>query len=265
MIFHQLSNSLNNNFNANFYKNEIWDSHFHKSFEMVYVITGKLKCCVDGCEYLLESGNFGICLPYDIHSYEPLFETNYWVCVFSEDYVRDFSSLTRGKSGGFKFECSGIISDFVSETLIYNKNPSRLLIKAALYAVCDEYLKKSELSEKSRKLSGNIAAITDYVEENYTKNIKLSDISRLLGYDYNYVSRYFNSIFKMSFPEFLMLYRLEKALELLEQSNKKILEIALESGFQSVRSFNECFKNRFNMTPQEYKKARSIKKVKENN
>ena len=258
MIFHQPHNSLNNNYNANFYKTEIWKQHFHKSLELAYVINGSLKCYSNGNEYLLKQGDFGLCLPYDIHSYEPDEGALYWVCVFSEDYVHDFSKMIRDKAGDFKFNCNSSVTRFVTESLINSNEPSRLLIKASLYAVCDEYSKSVNLSDKNKRISENIALITDYVKNNHTKDIKLSDIGKLLGYDYHYVSRYFHSVFKMSFSEFLTLYRLETAVNLMEQSNKKIVEIAFESGFQSVRSFNDCFKSHFKMSPTEYKKSRRL-------
>lgn len=254
MIYHQPNNSLSNNYNANFYRTEIWKPHFHKSFEFVLVINGVLKCCVDGKDYWLEPKESGLCLPYDIHSYEPYSETEYWVCVFSEDYVHDFFKTTNGKTGNFKFRCSPAVLNFLTESLINGKNPSRLLIKAALYAVCDDFMTEVILTDK--KMGGNIAIITDFIEKNHTRNITLSDISKLLSYDYNYVSRYFNSLFGMSFSEFLSIYRLETAVILLkEDRSKKILDVALESGFQSVRNFNCCFKKHFNMTPMEYRNS----------
>ena len=79
-----------------------------------------------------------------------------------------------------------------------------------------------------------------------------------MGYDYHYVSRYFHTVFKMSFSEFLTLYRLETAVTLMEQSDKKMVDVAMESGFQSVRSFNDCFKSHFKITPSEYRKNRQI-------
>lgn len=254
MIFHQPMNSLCNNFNAKFYKTEIWKPHFHKSLELVYVINGRLKCYSNGNEYLLKQGDFGLCFPYDIHAYEPQKDTSYWVCVFSEDYVHDFYKMIKDKTGDFKFNCSPSVTRFINEILINNPEPSRLIIKAALYAVCDEYIKSVALTDKNKKITEKIAVITDFIEKNHMKDIKLSDIGKLLGYDYHYVSRYFHSVFKMSFSEFLTLYRLETAVVLMEQGDKKILDVALESGFQSVRSFNECFKAHFKMSPTEYKK-----------
>lgn len=258
MLFHQPTNSLSNNFNARFYTTEIWNPHFHKSLELVYVIKGRLRCCSNGNEYLLKTDDFGLCFPYDIHSYKPEPETSYWVCVFSDDYVHDFAKIIRDKTGDFKFNCNSSVTQFITESLIKNTKLTRLLIKASLYAVCDEYSKSVRLTDKNKKISENIALITDYVEKNHTKDIKLSDIGKLLGYDYHYVSRYFHSVFRMSFSEFLTLYRLETAINLMEQSDKKIVDIALESGFQSIRSFNDCFKSHFKMSPTEYKKNRRL-------
>lgn len=254
MIFHQPFNSINNNYNAVFYKTEIWKQHFHKNLELVYVLQGSLRCYSNGTEYLLKTGDFGLCLPYDIHAYEPEADTLYWVCVFSEDYVHDFAKSIHDKTGSFLFHCSPSVTRFITENLIYGLEPTRLSVKASLYAVCDEYNKAVTLTDKNKAIAENAALITDYVEKNHTGDIKLSDIGMLLGYDYHYVSRYFHSVFKMTFSEFLTLYRLETAVRLIEQTDKKMVDVALESGFQSVRSFNDCFKTHFKMTPTEYKK-----------
>lgn len=57
----------------------------------------------------------------------------------------------------------------------------------------------------------------------------------------------------MSFTDFLNLYRIETALRLLDETDKKITDIALESGFQSVRNFNEAFRKKIGISPSEYK------------
>jgi len=48
---------------------------------------------------------------------------------------------------------------------------------------------------------------------------------------------------------------LESAIELLKNTNDSILEIALSSGFQSVRNFNDFFAKSLNTTPSKYRKA----------
>ena len=256
MIFHQPHNSqTNHSHNAHFYTDEIWDYHFHKNPEIIYVLEGAVDCTVNENNYTLKKGEFGLCLSYDRHSYKPLKNTHYWVIVFSEDYIRYFVKQTSGKTGnGFKFNCSKSVKDFVVYELINNKKPSELIIKSCLYAVCEQYIKSVELIDDKIKSKETVALIVDYIFNNHTKNLKLADIAKNLGYDYNYMSRNFKKLFKMTFTEFLNIYRLETAVRLLDETDYNISRIAFESGFQSVRAFNDFFKKQMKTSPSQYKK-----------
>lgn len=257
MIFHQPQNSLSYyNYNAFFYTDEIWDNHIHKNLELIYVINGSVNCCVNGNNYTLKEREYGLCLPYDIHSYVPGKDTQYWVLVFSEEYVRLFMKEISGKKGaGFKFTCDETINNYINKKLIHNKhNLSTYILKSCLYAICDEYLKNVELVKYNQMSLQTVSGIDDFIKKNHNKKITLSDVSNELGYDYNYMSRYFRNTFNMTFTEFINIYRLETAIRLLEESDLNITNIAYESGFQSVRSFNHFFKKSTNYSPSEYRK-----------
>ena len=151
MIFHQTHNSKNNyNYNAFFYTTEIWDFHFHKNLELIYVVKGNVKCTINNTEYVLSAGDYGLCLPYDIHSYIPDCDTLYWVGVFSEDYVRLLANHIKGKSAyGFTFKCPESTNQLLQDILICEKTPSMYLLKACLYSVCDAFLSQVDVSEDS--------------------------------------------------------------------------------------------------------------------
>ena len=59
----------------------------------------------------------------------------------------------------------------------------------------------------------------------------------------------------MTFGEFVLVYRLETATRLLDDTKKSITEVALESGFQSVRNFNRAFRKKMKISPSEYRRA----------
>ena len=62
MIFHQSHNSKSSyNYNAFFYTNEIWDFHFHKNLELIYVEKGSVECTVNNTVYTLNPDDFGLC------------------------------------------------------------------------------------------------------------------------------------------------------------------------------------------------------------
>lgn len=257
MIFHQPSNSLSNyHYNTYFYSNNFFDFHFHKNLELIYVIKGSVTCTVNQRTYILEANDFGLCLPCDIHRYEPEKNTLYWVLVFSEDFVRSFSKLIADKTGnGFSFRCDETLNAYIKEHLIYNSSPSILTLKSCLYAICEKYINSVELIERDCKKAEMITVISDYIQNNYAKPLLLREISAKLGYDYNYMSRYFRKVFQMTFTEFVNTYRLERAIELLENTDKDIITISYESGFQSVRNFNAFFKKNLKTTPTQYRKT----------
>lgn len=256
MLFHQPFNSKDNyNYNIRFHSNTAFDYHFHKNLELVYVVKGSLDCTINNKNDILNEGDFALCLSYEIHKYTPRGDTEYWVLVFSEDFVKMFANQTRGKVGEhFKFRCEDDVENYIKVRLIYNNDLTVYGLKAALYAVCEQYLSNIKLIDKDIGCNSLVLQITDYIQTNYQKNISLSDLAKALGYDYHYLSRYFNGIFNMSFTDFINLYRMQHATELLNETNKSVTEIALESGFQSTRSFNHFFKKSTGTTPSAYKK-----------
>jgi len=257
MFFHQSQNSLSDyHYNIYRYTDKVWDFHFHRNLELIYVIKGSVNCTINNEPYLLTAGDFGLCLPYDIHGYIPEKGTVYWVLVFSEDYIRFLSNKFSDKTGdGFKFRCKRPVENFIKEQLINGNTPTILTLKSCLYAVLEEYLDNISLVDKSKKEARIVSFISDYVKEHHTENLTLSGLAKKLGYDYNYTSRYFHNTFNMSFSAFVNIYRLETATRLLEETDDSICSIALKSGFQSVRNFNLFFKLSTNTTPTLYKKA----------
>lgn len=260
MIFHQTFNSnANYSFNIAIYSDTVWENHFHKNLELIYILKGNLTCTLNSTTYKMTAGDFGLCLPYDIHSYVPQKGCEYWILVFSGDFVHSFSKEIVGKIGnGCVFRAKKTIERYVKEQLINNPHPTKYTLKSCLYAICEEYLAAVPLTQKDAKKVEIIVRIADYVFEKHTAHISLQDVATVFGYDYNYMSRLFKNVFNIPFTDFVNSYRLETAIELLETTNESIVEIALNSGFQSVRSFNVFFKRNLNITPSEYRKNHTL-------
>lgn len=254
MLFHQPTNSQGNySYNACIYNGESWEPHFHKNFELVYVCKGSLLCTADEKSETLYENEFALFLSNEIHTLTPSPNTVYWVGVFSGDFVHSFEKLCKEKTADkLKFTCNTSILEFLKANLITTEIPPIFVLKSCLYAVCNEYLNQVTLSKKDGKSFLQMQAIIDYISENYKNKISLSDIAEKLGYNYHYLSKKINKIFSMSFSDFLNLYRLETAIELLNETDLSITEVAIESGFQSIRSFNEIFKKHTGKNPAKY-------------
>ncbi|MBQ8813117.1 MAG: helix-turn-helix transcriptional regulator [Lachnospiraceae bacterium] len=255
MFYHQPHNSTGNySYNAFIYNNVNYKPHFHKNFELVHVISGHVHCTAGEKSATLSTGDYALFLSNEVHSVCSVGSSQCWIGVFSGDFVHTFEKQVKNKTGStFIFQCEKSINDFLTMNLIKEIEPPLHLLKACLYAACFEFSNQVTFSEQKNKSDLLMRSITDYISENYNNKINLSDISEALGYNYHYLSKCFHKIFKMPFTDFLNSYRLDAALGLLTETDKEITEIALESGFQSIRSFNDVFKTYTGTTPSKYR------------
>jgi len=81
----------------------------------------------------------------------------------------------------------------------------------------------------------------------------MGDIARRLCCCERHASRLFHQVCGTSFRRYLSELRLKRACQLLVHGDHKIIDVALESGHSSLALFNYNFKNRFRMTPTEWR------------
>lgn len=87
--------------------------------------------------------------------------------------------------------------------------------------------------------------------------ISLTRMAKDLGYSPYSLSRVFSSTFHTNFNQYLNELRLGRAIDLLENTSETVTEIAWNSGFTSLRTFNRVFKDRFRLSPKEYRNKKS--------
>ena len=251
-------------FNHRIYSGGGYSLHFHKSFELIYVKEGNMSCTVGRRHYELKKNDFLIILPYEIHSFSVTDGSRISIAVFSENYVKSFSKLIRGKVCECPvFSCGESVRLFY-ETELYDKfgeffmedptDDMMLTAKACLYAVCSECYKSVEFSDSSRSGAELPEKVLAYISEHFDENVSLMSIADELGYNYQYLSRSFNNAIGVNFKTLLNHYRYEYARQLLTETDRSIAEIVFESGFQSVRSFNRICLELSGKTPSEIRK-----------
>lgn len=81
-----------------------------------------------------------------------------------------------------------------------------------------------------------------------------TDLAGKVGCSPRHLARIFQQVTGVSFKKTQTQLRLANAQELLRNTNSKVLDVALESGYQSLSLFNLMFKRRFGLTPGEWRK-----------
>ncbi|GEN50048.1 DNA-binding response regulator [Alkalibacterium pelagium] len=96
--------------------------------------------------------------------------------------------------------------------------------------------------------------IKRYTERNYHKNLSLKELAQEFNYSQSYLGKKFKSDTGTSYHMYLDDLRLNKAKELLKDSNHYIYEIAKKVGYSNYDYFHKKFKSKFNISPKEYQK-----------
>lgn len=104
-----------------------------------------------------------------------------------------------------------------------------------------------------KKGANLVNTILKYVNENYSSNIGLEEVSRVVCRNSSYISRVIKEKTDKSFTALLTQRRIEAAKHLLKHSTKKINDIALEVGYPNPNYFDRVFKQAVNMNPNEYR------------
>lgn len=109
--------------------------------------------------------------------------------------------------------------------------------------------------ELSQKQTGDLAdRALAYVDEHFSdENISLNSLAKAINVSANYISAVFSQRAGQSFVEYLTQKRMEKARQLLRQSNMRSGEIASAVGYRDPRYFSFVFKKLQGCTPKEYR------------
>ncbi len=112
-----------------------------------------------------------------------------------------------------------------------------------------EYSNRSDIST-----SAKILDILKYIDEHYLE-VSLDTIANEFGYNSKYVSRLIKDSTGKNFKDYILDKRLEMVCTFLTNSSMPIHEIMLNCGFSNETYFYKKFKEYYNMSPNEYRRA----------
>ena len=98
-----------------------------------------------------------------------------------------------------------------------------------------------------------ITKALDYIHNNYTYDIRITDIAKFLCIDRTYLYKLFINATALSPQEYLIQNRIKIARQLLLESDLSVSEIAYSCGFRDASSFNKHFKKHLQISPLKYR------------
>ena len=243
--------------------------HFHKNYEFILVEEGFVNLFLDGNSYTLSKGQAILIQPYQAHSFHLTDNSRNFTYNFSKKYVSSFDALISDKriinpifttsETVTRYLTSQTIENFGKKIFLRSQpdKKTETIVKSITYSICSEFLKNAEFSDNKNKSQNIIMEVIEYVCDNFEENISLKDFAQKYDYNYQYLSRRFNSFFDMGFKDVLNRYRIEQAVTYLQETDQPISSIAFASGFQSIRSFNDACLKYYNKTPSKIREEKN--------
>ena len=253
------------NLNSNTRKTELL---WYREPELVYVTKGSAECIVNGEEITLEEGGFILLNSEDVHLVRPVGESSCSLLsmIFSLEYIKMFRNSVDGilfdleSDKDVKVKINSLLGEIAKS--FENKSNYNSLLQIAYvnhiyylileHCVCYKRLPASSGLPK-RDFSYAKTAIS-YINENYTREITLDEISMIVNLSPSYFSKYFKKVTQISYSEYLANLRLEKAIQDMLENNTSVSAAALRNGFANVKSFITQCKKVYKCTPAQYKK-----------
>ena len=254
--------------------------HSHPELEILLVLKGTVSVMIDTRTFLLESGDLVLVNGNTPHLSQDGGDDNVLLAVqIDASFARKYDSEIERRRFAFNeayaadkntavfTRIRGICAELLWETRL-----KRTGYQIAAESLALELLALLMRGFESGPLSlADVAAAPDPnaanfyarinrmvagIEREYREKLSLADIARKEGVNMTYLSRFFKEKMGYSFTEFVQFIRLKRTLQLLEESDRKIVDIALDCGFPNVKSYNMVFKRAYKRTPAQWRAER---------
>lgn len=115
------------------------------------------------------------------------------------------------------------------------------------------------MKESTQKLyETRLLRVLVYIQRNLDEELPLEDLARVAHFSPYHFHRIFRGIVGESLQEHIRRLRLERAAQRLKHSDRRVLEIALEAGFQTHESFTRAFRAVLGCSPSEFRSANGV-------
>lgn len=260
------------------------DGHSHNFFELVYIISGTGKQCINKSTFNYHAGHMFLITPEDCHSFEIVTTTTFCFIRFNDQYIksnyRDTDVAGRnervkklefilqnanhqpgcilrqpGDKALVKPMVDSILREYVNRDL-YNKELIEHLVNTLIIVVARNIAKilPEHVSEGTEERAVNIL---HYIHQHIfePEKIRTELISRHFGVSENYLGKYFKKQTGETLQQYVINYKLRMVENRLLHSEMRIGEIAAEMSFTDESHLNKLFKKYKGLTPSDFRKS----------
>lgn len=254
--------------------------HKHNYVELSYVYMGQMTQIVDGSEITLQEGELMILNQVISHEIKAVGPEDIIInFIIKPEFFQYIFSLADTDNSIFNFILNTIYTDQSKGEYLYYKVSDETSIKETIEKIITELYEPSSISNVTIKLlvglllveltkhSKNIEVysadnyekklnldILRYIDEHYVEG-SLTQIAKQLNQPDYKICRIVKKYTGVTFKQLVQETRLNKTVDLLTKSDLSIADIMESVGYENITYFYKIFKEKYTMTPNEYRKA----------
>lgn len=257
--------------------------HSHNFFELVYIIDGTGKQCINKNKFDYSKGHFFLLTPKDHHSFEIEKTTKFFYLRFGDIYLKSkaqkdpsyFEAWTSRLE--FIFEnasnlpgcilkniedrilVKNIVDSLIKEYInrdVYHQEVINQLVNTVIVLVARSISRTFPLKLQEKGSSEAMLSMVRYVQSNIYKPemLKSEQIATHFNLSQSYVGEYFKKHTGENLQQYITNYKLQLVETRLRYSDLRINEIAFELGFTDESHLNRIFKKYKGTTPSDFRK-----------
>ena len=250
--------------------------HWHPFVEILVSLYDNNEVTINFVKYDLKTNDLVIIYPGDLHSLDHVGENAFILVQFPLNLLMIMNEFNSNFSVFNQYHCikydpSNIDAD---RMILLIKEMSELYYSDILFnevriysLLLDFFVRFGQYCVNAKKegFSGDVNTeykstklMTEaclYISQNCTKALTLDDVSRHIGVSKSHFSHLFKKYTNMTFIDFLTAERIKRTEFLISNPKARIIDIAFDSGFSSVSSFNRAFKKIKGISPSEFRET----------
>lgn len=235
----------------------------YNDYILIYVVNGQLDIVNEGIPYVVYPGQAVLMNCHQPHVYATDYDTEMWYLHFDHVGMAEFYPYIK--------DSVGIIVDAPNEAMIaehikllvsyckHSRQISEVRISQMIYTILSSFIYAGETGAKiSRHDNELVNQVIEYIQAHYSDPISLEHLAAIHHVSSYYLSHLFKRCTQHSPYDYIILTRLDRAKELLNNSKKSVSEIAQIVGYTSDTGFINAFTKKIGVSPGKFRTHRNV-------
>lgn len=263
-------------YNNDIYKN--YQPHWHLELEVILMVKNCYDVIIQNEKYHLNEHDILLITPGTVHSINspdigerfimlfdlsPLYQMDEFQTALN--LIQPALQITHNNS--IYPVIRSLLTNIVDE---YNNN--KILSEALIYSTLIQIFVNISRNEVYKRINQSdyhnihhdyiekLLYACNYIASHYNEDLSLEEVASVVGFSKFHFSRLFKKFTNTTFYNYLIAQRIYKAELMLANSDTKILDIAMSTGFNSISTFNRIFKSIKGCSPTDFRKSMNSNK-----